>query len=110
MVENPAVFVAGAVAANFGGHQNKTEGMATTIISSRDFNQNVSRAKRAAGKGPVVITNRGRPVYVLLNHDAYRRLMRHEPTIRQLLDRPGAENIDFDPLPLRGVFRPAPLS
>ena len=41
-----------------------------TTISSRDFNQDVSKAKRAAEAGPVVITDRGRPAFVLLRHDA----------------------------------------
>jgi prevent-host-death family protein len=84
--------------------------MATTTISSRDFNQDVSRAKRAADEGPVIITDRGQPAYVLLRHDAYRRLTRRGPTIRELLGQPGAEDIDFDPPRLGGgIFRPAPL-
>jgi PHD/YefM family antitoxin component YafN of YafNO toxin-antitoxin module len=61
--------------------------MNITTISSRDFNRDVSRAKRAAEAGPVVITDRGRPAWVLLRHDAY----------RQLLDQPGTEEIEFDP-------------
>ena len=44
--------------------------MTITTISSRDFNQDVSQAKRAAEAGPVVITDRGRPAFVLLRHDA----------------------------------------
>jgi prevent-host-death family protein len=84
--------------------------MPTTTISSRDFNQDVSRAKRAADEGPVIITDRGQPAYVLLRHDAYRRLTRRGPTIRELLGQPGAEDIDFDPPRLGGgIFRPAPL-
>jgi prevent-host-death family protein len=84
--------------------------MATTTISSRDFNQDVSRAKRAADEGPVIITDRGQPAYVLLRHDAYRRLTRRGPTIRELLGQPGAEDIDFDrPRLGGGIFRPAPL-
>lgn len=34
-------------------------GVPTTILSSRDFNQDVSRAKRAAEDDPVIITDRG---------------------------------------------------
>ncbi|HEX4032186.1 MAG TPA: hypothetical protein VHX20_17615 [Terracidiphilus sp.] len=40
--------------------------MAITTLSSREFNQDVSRAKRAAKKGPVFVTDRGRPSHVLL--------------------------------------------
>jgi prevent-host-death family protein len=82
--------------------------MAVTVISSREFNQNVSRARRAADSGPVVITDRGEPAYVLLRHDEYRRLTTGEPGIRELLDYPGMEEIDFDPPRLgSGIFRPA---
>ena len=33
-------------------------------ISSREFNQDVSKAKRAAEQGPVFITDRGTPAHV----------------------------------------------
>ena len=85
--------------------------MTTTTLSSREFNQDVSRAKRAADEGPVIITDRGKPAYVLLRHDTYRRLAGGGPTIRQLLDLPGVEDIEFDPPRLGGgTFRPADLS
>jgi PHD/YefM family antitoxin component YafN of YafNO toxin-antitoxin module len=41
--------------------------MATTTISSREFNQNTSEAKRAAKNGPVFITDRRQPAHVLLS-------------------------------------------
>ncbi len=82
-----------------------------TTISSREFNQDVSRAKRAADKGPVVITDRGEPAYVLLRHDTYRRLTGDNPSIRDLLAEPGVEDVDFDPPRLSGsIFRTAELS
>ena len=81
-----------------------------TTLSSRDFNQDIGRAKRAAEAGPVVITDRGRPAFVLLRHDAYQRLAGERPGIRELLAQPGAEDIDFDPPRLGGgLFRPADL-
>jgi prevent-host-death family protein len=83
----------------------------TTKISSREFNQDISRAKRAADRGPVVITDRGKPAYVLLRHDAYRKLLGKAPTIRDLLDQPGAEDIEFDPPRFGvGLFRPPSLT
>ena len=36
--------------------------MSVTTVSSREFNQDASGAKRAAQNGPVFITDRGRPV------------------------------------------------
>jgi hypothetical protein len=85
--------------------------MVVTTISSREFNQDVSRARRAADQGPVIITDRGEPAYVLLRHDIYQRLAGDAPGIRELLDLPGVEEIEFDPPRLGGgIFRPADLS
>ncbi len=41
--------------------------MTIKTVSSREFNQHVSKAKKDAEQGPVVITTRGRPAHVLLN-------------------------------------------
>ncbi len=85
--------------------------MTVTTLSSREFNQDVSRAKRAANDGPVIVTDRGRPTYVLLRHDTYRRLVGKGPSLRDLLSQPGGEHIEFDPPRLGGgIFRPADLS
>ncbi len=43
-------------------------------ITSRDFNRDVSAAKRAAKLGPVTITEHGRRSHVLLTADDYDRL------------------------------------
>ncbi len=84
--------------------------MSTATVSSRDFNQDVSRAKREADHGPVVITDRGRPAYVLLRYDAFLRLSGDAPGIRALLAQPAGEDFDFDPPKLHGpLFHPADL-
>jgi PHD/YefM family antitoxin component YafN of YafNO toxin-antitoxin module len=80
----------------------------TTTISSREFNQDVSRARRAADEGPVVITDRGKPAYVLLRHDEYRKLAGQEQNIIELLRMEGMDEIDFEPPRMGGgIFRPA---
>ena len=48
--------------------------MTITTISSREFNQHISEAKKAANKGPVFITDRGRPAHVLLSIKEYQQL------------------------------------
>ena len=48
--------------------------MPITTLSSREFNQDASRAKKAAANGPVFITDRGQPRHVLLSIEDYRRL------------------------------------
>ncbi|MTD12895.1 type II toxin-antitoxin system prevent-host-death family antitoxin [Nakamurella sp. YIM 132087] len=73
-----------------------------TTVTSREFNHDVSAAKRAASAGPVVITDRGRPAYVLLSIDAYRRLAgSNEVTGADLVTWLEMEDeIEFEPEPL----------
>lgn len=58
------------------------------VISSRELNQDVSRAKRFARLEPVFITDRGRPTHVLLNIDAFRQLSGQRETLVDLLAMP----------------------
>ena len=44
--------------------------MNITSVTSRELNQDVARAKRAAKSGPVFITDRGKPAHVLLSIEA----------------------------------------
>ncbi len=66
-------------------------------ITSRDFNQDIAGAKRAARRGPVIITDRGKPAYVLMRHETYRKLIGKEPSMADLLAHLASEEIDFDP-------------
>jgi len=84
--------------------------MTITTLSSREFNQDTSRAKRAAAAGPVFITDRGRPAHVLLSIEAYRRLKGERVNIADLLAMPGGEDIEFDPPRLGDLARSADLS
>jgi PHD/YefM family antitoxin component YafN of YafNO toxin-antitoxin module len=83
--------------------------MAITTISSREFNQDTARAKRAARKGPVFITDRGRPAYVLLLIDEFQRIsVKHGPkNLAQALAMPNADLVDFEP-PRMGDEFPVP--
>jgi prevent-host-death family protein len=85
--------------------------MKVTKLSSREFNQDVSRAKRAADKGPVVITDRGEPAYVLMRHEAYKRLAGKTQSILEALYYPGADEVEFE-IPSRSdkAFRSIDLS
>ncbi|WP_017326612.1 type II toxin-antitoxin system Phd/YefM family antitoxin [Synechococcus sp. PCC 7336] len=66
-------------------------------ISSRDFNQDVGKAKRATEKGPVFITDRGKPAHVLLTVEEYYKLIGATKTVADLLAMPESADIDFDP-------------
>jgi prevent-host-death family protein len=81
-----------------------------TTFSSREFNQDASRAKKAARKGPVFITDRGRPAHVLLTIEEYWKLAGNGARIADLLAMPGGEDIEFDPPRLRERPRPVDLS
>lgn len=59
--------------------------MSITTLSSREFNQDSGKAKKAALNGPVFITDRGRPAHVLLTIEDYRRLAGKGPNIVELL-------------------------
>ena len=80
-----------------------------TIVTSRELNQDVGRAKRAAAQGPVFITDRGRPAHVLLTIEAYRRLTGEGRTLADALSMPGGVDIDFDPPRLMIETRSADL-
>ena len=84
--------------------------MTITTISSRQFNQDASKAKKAAEAGPVFITDRGRPAHVLLTHDAYRKLTQARTKIADLLAMPGIEDGELEIPPLRDLAEPADLS
>ena len=83
--------------------------MTITTMTSREFNQDASRAKRAAEAGPVFITDRGRPAHVLLTAEAYQALAGKSISLADALAMPsGAEyEFEFDPPRLRILLRPA---
>lgn len=77
---------------------------------NREFNQDTTDAKKAAAKGPVFITDRGRPSHVLLTIDEYRRLTSTEANLADLISMPEDDDIEFTPPKPDEVFRPAGLS
>jgi prevent-host-death family protein len=80
-------------------------GLTTKKLTSREFNQDTGRAKRAARSGPVYITDRGRPSHVLLTFEDYERLAGNQATIIELLSQP--PGIDDTPLDIPASRAPA---
>ena len=76
-----------------------------TTFTSREFNQDIRRAKKAADAGPVFITDRGRPVYVLLSIQEYRRLTGSGRSIADALAMDG--DVEFEPPRSNIVLRPS---
>lgn len=69
-------------------------------ITSRRLSQAPGEAKRAARDGPVFITERGCPRFVLLTVEAYERLVRQRITLAEALGMHG-EYIEFEPVQAR---------
>ncbi len=84
--------------------------MTITTLSSRELNQDVSRAKKAARSGPVFITDRGRPAHVLLTIEEYQRLTGQRRNIADSLALPDGADIGFEPPRLNIDVQPADLS
>ncbi len=71
-------------------------------VTSREFAHNVSAAKRAADEGGhVIITDRGEPSLALIPIADYRRLMKTDRSMVELLRMPEADAIDIDFEPIR---------
>lgn len=84
--------------------------MTITKVSSREFNQHTSRAKRATEGGPVIITERGRPAHVLMSYEEYQQLVGTKGGVIEALGHPpGVEDADLVVPPLRDPARAADL-
>ena len=85
--------------------------MPITTLSSREFNHDAGRAKKAALSGPVFITDRGRPKHVLLSIEDYRQLTNCQSSIIELLAMVEDADIDFEPVRMSGpLYKVADLS
>lgn len=84
--------------------------MTITTLSSRELNQDVTRAKKATKLGPVFITDRGKPAHVLLSIQEYQQLTKQRRSIADSLAMPDTENIEFEPQRVTIENRPADFS
>lgn len=72
--------------------------MSITTVSTREFDHNPSEAKRAAELSPVIITDQGKPAFVLISYAEYQRLI--TGSVRNIVDAlsmPEMSEIEFDP-------------
>lgn len=65
-------------------------------FSSRDFNREPGRIKRAAIDGPVVITERGRPIIAVMPFAEYERLKAPPSNILDALDMDEVGDLELD--------------
>lgn len=52
-----------------------------TVMTSREFNQNLAKAQKQAQHSPVIITKRGEPTYVLMTYEEYSRSQQDESSL-----------------------------
>jgi prevent-host-death family protein len=83
--------------------------MAVKTITSRQFNQDTSSAKKAARRGPVFITDRGRPAHVLMTIEDYHRLAGDTASLATALAQPGEADFEFNPPRLGSIVKSADL-
>ena len=76
-----------------------------TTVTAAEFNQRPSQVKRAAEEEPVVITEHGRPSFVLLTYAEYQRLLRTPTDLARWLEMD--EEIEFEIEPVGLDIRPA---
>lgn len=62
-----------------------------STMTSREFNQDVGKAKRDAKLEPVFVTDRGKPTHVLMSFDAFRQITGRTESIIDLLAMPEPE-------------------
>jgi prevent-host-death family protein len=83
--------------------------MSVVTMTSREFNQSASEAKKAALEGPVFITDRGKPSHVLLSIEEYRKLTGGMTTLAEAVAQQDSLDVDFEPPRVDRLHRPADL-
>lgn len=76
-----------------------------TTLSSREFNQDTGKAKKASETGPVFITDRGKPAHVLMTFSDYQRVLGKRKNMSDLLGMTGAGEIEFEPAKVQGLIK-----
>jgi PHD/YefM family antitoxin component YafN of YafNO toxin-antitoxin module len=84
--------------------------MTITTLTSRELNQDVTRAKKAAQRGPVFITDRGKAAHVLLSMNEYQRITEQRRNIADSLAMPSVAEIEFEPPRLTIEIQPVDFS
>jgi len=71
--------------------------MQISTFSSRQFNQHVAAAKKAASADNLVyILDRGQPAHVLMSIENFRKLSGQKQTILEMLAMPEAAAVEFE--------------
>ncbi len=77
--------------------------MTITTLSSRDFARDLANAKKATKSGPLIVTDRGRPTFVLLKIEDYYSLAGAKgQSLLATMDAIPCGSFEFDPPKLTG--------
>lgn len=79
-----------------------------TVMTSREFNQRLGQAQKAAQTAPVIITNRGEPALVLMSYQDYQNSMKRKRSALELLmpSDPDVGEIELELKPRSRAQRP----
>lgn len=79
-----------------------------TIMTTREFNQHTSLAQKYALTAPVIITNRGKPSFVLIKYEEYRQQKPFKSALEALceLEHPDVSDIELELKPRSRAQRP----
>lgn len=83
--------------------------MTASFLSSRDFNRDPARAKRAAKNGPVFVTERSKPALVVLSIEDYEKLAGQNRSLADVLLALEDLDFEFDPPKATPGFKAADL-
>jgi PHD/YefM family antitoxin component YafN of YafNO toxin-antitoxin module len=67
-----------------------------TFMTSREFNQNITKAKRNSKKDAVIVTDRGKPAFVFLTYIEYKTLTSVKKSVIESLSM-ADDGIEFEP-------------
>ena len=70
--------------------------MPTTTMTSREFNQDLGKAKKAAKNGPLIVTDRGKPEHVLLSYEEFKKMSVKGKSLAEVLAMPEGADLDFE--------------
>jgi len=84
--------------------------MPSITVTSEEFERNPGEVELASHSGPVFITESGKPSYVLLSMEEYRRLAHKGGSLAEALADPGGSDVDFEPPRLNITLTPQDLA
>lgn len=80
-------------------------------MTSREFNQDLGRAKRESLREPIIITDRGAPKHVLMSYEEYQLMIQKKPQSAYewlcSLEHADVSDIELDIPPRSTAQRPA---